>query len=232
MGLIWTFPVLAEDHVTLFLVGVVILACQGATSVYAFSTFGIKVSLLGIIFTFVTFTAFIDTFIALSLAIDWFEWGRFYVDTGEKYFRCVYGFMCLFWDGTFHVFTQGPLAFLVLTGRSYHFLSLVWAGSVLNSMAPLLLGASTGPYSGAIQLSTALNGPYVFLPIVIILYQMSLVGRERNIHGSRLPAGSSSALVDCILLGYNLLLPAVHLIRVLCVLESEAKVATYWKNAS
>ena len=45
---------------------------------------------------------------------------------------------------------------------------LIWAGSVINSMMPLLMGAAaTGIYSHGIELSTALNAPYVIIPVVI-----------------------------------------------------------------
>ena len=46
--------------------------------------------------------------------------------------------------------------FSVLKGKQLGDAGLIWAGSVINSMMPLLMGAAaTGIYSHGIELSTA-----------------------------------------------------------------------------
>jgi hypothetical protein len=52
------------------------------------------------------------------------------------------------------------LAFRSLTGGNLKPLALVWAGSVIFSMMPLLLGAAaTGKFSDGVEISTAMNAP-------------------------------------------------------------------------
>ena len=52
------------------------------------------------------------------------------------------------------------LAFRSLTGGNLKPLALVWAGSVIFSMMPLLLGAAaTGKFSDGVEISTAMNVP-------------------------------------------------------------------------
>lgn len=230
MGIMWAYPSISSQPDVVFGVALVFLTAMVLVCVKTFQANNIQPSLLGVVFTFVTFTAYIDTFISLSLAFPWFEFGRFYLDHGERYFRCMYGFMCLFWDGTFHVVIQFAIAWFILTKRQWHFTGLVWAGSVLNSMSPLLFGSGTGPYAAEIQLSTALNGPYVLLPITVIALLLKQVDRPNNTHKSHVPAGSVSVFVDVILLAYNFVVPILHLIRVLCVLDSQTGIALYWKT--
>lgn len=230
MYLISVFPALAADHVTLFVVGIGLLCVTGYVFYHVlYKTLKLR-SALGFLFTAITFTAYIDTCIALSLATPNFTLGKFYTDKGERYFKSAYGFMCLFWDGTFHVVIQFALAVFALTNQGYHFTALVWAGSIINSMAPLLLGAATGPYSDEIQLATALNAPYVFFPFGILIYLLSMTPITHRREGSGSRVRSHHLLTDVALMLYNFLVPIVHILRVMCVMDSEAPIVAYWKK--
>jgi len=222
------FPFLVENHVRLLGVGLCILSLVAYSFYFVlWKTLGLR-SLMGFFFFFIAFTAYIDTFISLCLTSPSFFLGRFYLDRGEKYFNCAYGFMCLFWDGTFHVAIQSLLAFLAFTNREYHFVALVWSGSIVNSMAPLLLGGATGPYSQHIQAATALNGPYVFLPVAVIFALLSKTPAVHRKEGAGSRVKSHSLLVDLVLMTYNFLMPLVHIVRAMCVMGSKAKVVDWW----
>jgi hypothetical protein len=76
------------------------------------------------------------------------------------------------WDGTFHLLIQSLAVWMMFTGRNHKIFSLLWAASVANSLPPLLLGASIGPFSSEIQLSTALNAPWVLFPMFAMIYSI------------------------------------------------------------
>jgi len=226
LALLYAYPALVEDHVTLFATALVVVGSTIFVFYRAFKWMKLD-SVVGVIFTIVVFTAYIDFYIALCLAIPGFELGKFYLDQGEKYFLSAYGFACLMWDGSFHVVIQFVVAFLAFTKRDYSFPALVWAGSVLNSMAPLLLGAATGAYATEIQLATALNLPYIFLPIGIIIFILAeSPARKRKDATNRVQ--STSALADLVLLILNFLVPIIHIVRVITVLNQQSPVSKWW----
>jgi len=222
------FPSLVQDHVKLFVVGVALVTIALYTF-YAVLWKTLKLrDPLGLLFTGIVFTAYLDLFISLCLIFPTFVLGRFYLDKGEKYFTSSYGFCCLFWDATFQFTIQFILAFRVFTKREYHFTGLVWAGSIINSMAPLLLGAAIGPYSGEIQMATALNTPYVFFPVGVAIYLLSTASSTRSTEGPGTRVRSHNALVDIVLICYNFFVPMIHIVRAMCVLGSQSPVVRWW----
>lgn len=95
-------------------------------------------------------------------------------------------------------------------------------------MAPLLFGAATGPYSNEIQLSTALNGPYIFLPVAVIIYLLTKTPAIHRKEGAGSRVRSHHLLSDVALILYNFLVPVAHIVRVMCILGSEAKIVQWW----
>jgi len=120
------------------------------------------------------------------------------------------------------------LAILAFTNRDYHFTGLVWAGSIINSMAPLLLGAAIGPFSGEIQLATALNTPYIFMPVAVVFALLSRTPPLHKKEGAGTRVRSHHLLADIVLLAYNFLIPIVHILRLMCVFDSQSPIAQYW----
>lgn len=174
-------------------------------------------------FLMTVWSAAIDTFLALSLVgYSPGNLGLFYHVSGEKYFKCSWGFGALIWDGSGHWAMQGIVASkLVKTGRlddSSLFWALVWAGSVLNSMPVLLLGAATGPFSDELELSTALNAPYVIVPTAIAIHCLTCTSES-------IKERSSYRILE-ILLGTISLV--VYSIRAMVVLGSKAPIAKQW----
>ena len=94
---------------------------------------------------------------------------------GKKYFASAFGVACLGWDGVVHLLLQGFLCYQAITKQPLSRpVTFIWSGSIINSMMPLLMGAAaTGKYSSGVELSTALNAPYVFVPLVITYNAMT-----------------------------------------------------------
>jgi hypothetical protein len=141
---------------------------------------------------------------------------------------------CLGWDGVFHTGIQGLLAFRSLTGGDMKPFGLVWAGSIIFSMMPLLIGsAATGKYSDTVELSTAMNAPYVIIPIALC-YQLfeSATGTPRRGRARR--RGSSSqpdpemAAAGIGAAAASAAMVLLHTLQAMAVLGSKAKVARWW----
>ena len=94
--------------------------------------------------------------------------GKFYVETGEEYFKSSWGVSVLAYDGCVHYFLQLYLAHATLLDRPRRIVGLVWSGSILNSMPVVLLGGATGAHSATLKPSTLLNAPYVLAPILYL----------------------------------------------------------------
>lgn len=160
------FPFLKSSPEAVAVLGVVSLITLFGLSLYSFHRMGYELSLLGAFFTAVLWSAMIDSFLAAAL-VGWTDLGKFYYDNGEEYFKTSWGFAALLWDGTFHYGLQFYIAYSIFTtpgGKPHVIASLLWAGSIINSMPVLLLGAATGSFSETIKPATALNAPYVLVP--------------------------------------------------------------------
>jgi hypothetical protein len=147
--------------------GVGFLLCFGGLSLTCFRRCGCKLSLTAAFFAVTSWSAVVDFVLAAAL-INATPVSRFYMETGEEYFKSSWGFWALAWDGTAHYCLQLFLAHSTLLERPKASATLFWAGSIINSMPVLLLGAATGSYSAEIKPSTALNAPYVLFPIAIL----------------------------------------------------------------
>jgi hypothetical protein len=170
---------LRDDPAMLGGLGAVLLLVVGAVAVRAAARLAPGLALadkLTAAFMLLTlWSAAIDTVLALAL-IGATNIGAWYHVHGEKYFQCAWGFAALMWDGTGHLALQAVAATGILQGRvvdpnntnNYTATALLlWAGSVINSMPVLLLGAAIGPHAHELQAATALNAPYVLVPIII-----------------------------------------------------------------
>lgn len=223
LGVFWLFPELAENELVLLAVAGLLLVLVGGVMAITFQLLKVRMDALSFGFTLVTFTAYLGLFLAAALGMEHFPLGKFYLVHAEKYFACAFGFSAILWDGTFHFVVQFTLAYLSLTQQGFHYWGLIWAGSIINSMFPLLVGAFLGPYSHEIGLATWLNAPYVVFPVAVIVYLM----QSRRSESSHVAVNNRSP-VDALVIVFHLAMPMVHLIRVLAVLGSRHWLASWW----
>ncbi|GFO47835.1 transmembrane 6 superfamily member 1 [Plakobranchus ocellatus] len=104
--------------------------------------------------------------LGIALQIDGYisNFIGFYFAEGEPYLNTAHGTVINYWDGTVHFFLYLAMIVLFCNRLSYREVGLYWAGSLLNSMVVLLLGAVTGNHP--IKLSIFVNTPYLLLPII------------------------------------------------------------------
>jgi hypothetical protein len=218
-----TFPAMHENHVILGISGVVCLVAAVLWSWKIYPACGVKSSVLGSAWTLVIFTAVLDGILVLTV-MGYVDLGRFYYTKGERYFQSAAGVMILAWDGAAHALVQTWLAWMILTDRdnrsSFKYVGLMWCGSIINSMMPLLVGAAVGPFSGEIQVSTALNAPYVVFPTLVAI---QLYARRHHHARVRMPLLLAGAL--CV---YHVAVAASHVVRVMVALQSQASVADWF----
>lgn len=168
--LLWALeamPTIKDSPPAVAAVGFAALGSCAAVALGAFHVCGSQFSPTAAFFAVVLWSAAVDLILALSL-VGATDLGKFYVASGEVYFKSSWGFFALLWDGTAHYGLQLYLAWATLLDRPRRRVGLFWSGSILNSMPVLLLGAATGAYSAEIQPSTALNAPYVCVPLAYL----------------------------------------------------------------
>ena len=214
--------------VNLGICGIAILSASGYLSYQAYAWAGIAPNVLGAIWTMCVFTAAVDTVITSAL-LGVHGVGQFYNAKGEKYVQSCVGAALFGWDGTFHLVVQLHNAFLLMTGRGsslqFKFGALVWAGSIGSSMMPYMLGAFSGPFAKELELSSALNLPYVFFPGIVARQVMASVpSRKRS--GQSMLAWAATLLAVA-----HVTLACVHLLRALVVVGSEAPLAAFWAKS-
>lgn len=128
---------------------------------------------------------------------------------------------------------QGVLAYRALTEADLNPWGLVWGGSIIFSMMPLLVGsAATGKFSDGVELSTAMNAPYVAIPVALA-YQLfrpasynPARGRKRRSTSTELD--SVTIGIGCVAAASHCVLVLLHTVQIMSVLGSKASIATWW----
>ena len=155
--------------------------------------------------------------------------GSFYPQHGEKYFATAYGVGVLGWDGVTHLFLQSILCYRSLRNQDLGNVAFVWSGSVINSMMPLLIGAAaTGRHSADVQLSTSMNGPYIFIPIVITYDLMTKKQQQIKRKSRKIKAGGMMPMVILVVTHTAFIL--LHVLRTMASLNSDASIARVWRD--
>jgi hypothetical protein len=96
-------------------------------------------------------------------------------------------------------------------------------------MMPLLLGgAASGKYSADCQLSTAMNAPYVIIPIVLAFHLFREQPPRKQEASSLTVRLASSCALDAILGLTHGAIVVVHTVQAMVVFRSKAGVATWW----
>lgn len=190
---------------------------------------GYETSLLNVFLCVCCFTAAIDLGIAGYLLNIW-KLGSFYILVGEPYFNTAYGIGVLGYDGIVHLVLQSIMCYRSLQDNYIGSLALVWGGSIINSMLPLLIGgAATGIFSSSVEMSTSLNAPYVLIPVIIVhtLFNESSSSRIRQ--GAKLMKSDIQSNLHYIMLSLtHMSLVILLVVRTMSVLKSDATIAKYW----
>lgn len=233
------FPFLKSSPEAVVTLGVASLVTLFGLSLYMFRRMGYHLSLLGAFFTAVLWSAMIDSFLAAAL-VGWTDLGKFYYDHGEEYFKTSWGFAALLWDGTFHYGLQFYVAYSVYThGKPHAIASLLWAGSIINSMPVLLIGAATGSFSETIKPATALNAPYVLVPIMVAKLVLTMddeyydPARPKTNKNESNNNGTTSSLLSygsLVWFNFHIVAITLHIWRAIVVLECNAPAAQQWRD--
>ena len=226
------FPSLTSSPGAVAAVGVLALGGSGALGVVGFRACGCTFSWTAAFFAVTGWSATIDLILSLSL-LGATPLGKFYVETGEEYFKSAWGFLVLMWDGTAHFALQLFLAHSTLLGRPCRLAGLVWAGSIINSMPVLLLGGATGVYSADIKPSTALNAPYVLVPIAYLSALLAAPSTEEPKEAGRKATAAAATPKLSTPAAYawaaaHALAVVVHAWRAVVVMGSRAPLALQW----
>jgi hypothetical protein len=230
LAICYAFPALTTNPVRVATLGVVFLGLVGYASHRGFNACGYRLSLVAVFFSITCWSAVVDLFLALSL-LGATNLGRFYTEMGEEYFKSSWGFWTLLWDGTAHYAVQLYIAHATLLGRPCKLPSLLWCGSIINSMPVLLLGGATGLYSAEIKLSSALNAPYVLCPI---FYLLSLLGTTNSAGKKRADASRQQPFASAERVAWaaaHAAMLIVHAWRAVIVLGSKSEAAGWWTVA-
>ena len=168
------------------------------------------------VFCMFVFSSFIDVLLSVS-AHSLHPLTSFYLEHGEPYLSSAHGAAINLWDGTFHLCCYLLFIFSIARGLPYHLSSTVWAGSILNSMVVLLLGAVVG-YGAHLKWSILLNVPYVVLPTLVACrrWQQRAVLTGPNASKPRpatVGSGMGGAAVSALTVG-------VHALRVCAALSA------------
>lgn len=219
-------PSTRNHHLVMGSIAALIMMVVFVYCYFLFKRSAIENKLLGATMLFVVWTASTSTFISLSM-LNFTNLGRFYIETGEKYFASTYGFFCLFWDGSFHLLIQSVIVFSILTNRPYKYFLLIWCGSILNSLLPFFLGAATGPFSDQFQFAMSLNIPYLFFPLAICFQTIYSNPKHGRVCGEQVSENSNarSLLMHGFLLFYHFAAVVVHMYRAIFVMGSKMPMA-------
>lgn len=229
------FPDLKSSPACIAIIGVTALGVCGVVARIVFKWCGCQPSLWAAFFAVTCWSAAIDLLLACSL-VNLTKLGSFYMEVGEEYFKSSWGFFALAWDGTAHYALQLFLAHATLLERPCRCAGLFWCGSIINSMPVLLLGAATGRFGADIKPSTALNAPYVLVPIAYLCRTLPSQphelarSREQGFRGKpqrRSPAMARSEVATwCVL---NVVAMTLHSWRAVVALGSPADAAEWWR---
>ena len=182
-----------------------------------------ETSLLNVFLCVCCFTAAVDLGIAGYLLNIW---------VGEPYFNTAYGIGVLGYDGIVHLLLQSIMCYRSLQDKStrYKSLGLVWGGSIINSMLPLLIGgAATGIFSSSVEMSTSLNAPYVIIPVIIVHTLFNESSSPRIRQGAKLRKSDILSNLHYIVLSVtHMILVILLVVRTMTVLKSDATIAKYW----
>mmetsp|Transcript_28768 Transcript_28768/g.79256 ORF Transcript_28768/g.79256 Transcript_28768/m.79256 type:complete len:427 (+) Transcript_28768:65-1345(+) len=213
----------AQSPVGVALVDAAALALVAGMGVRSLRWCGWNPSLFNVFFMVTMCSAMLHLIFAASL-LGLTHVGRFYMQSGEQYFKTSWGISTLLWDGTIHYTLQWYIAWRTLLGRPCTGAGLFWSGSMMNSMLVLFLGAFTGDFASSIKPSTALNAPYFLLAFWILGRLLA----DPRFSTSRKPSEGAQHFVDYMLLLYHATAVLLHIVRAIAVLGSESPVAILW----
>ena len=165
-----------KDSVNVFLYAVVMCLLVAPLTYFLLikHLWHVKREMYFYVFTIFSFTAVADFLLALTID-EYSSAFLFYLEEGEVYLKTAHGLYINYWDGTTHLTLYLIMLYCMLTKRTqtkfYRFLSLFWAGSILNSLIVLMGGAAAGRFGSHIKPSYLLNIAYALFPLIFALRQ-------------------------------------------------------------
>ncbi|KAK3097685.1 hypothetical protein FSP39_012094 [Pinctada imbricata] len=158
-------PNLSAHPLSIFIVGSVVLAFIFLIPFLYERKYPRKKGSMYSVWSIFTFAALVDITIALENEGIAHNFMIFYMLGGEPYLKTSHGTMINFFDGILH-FTMNVIILRAIDrGESYRNVGLYWAGSIVNSVIVLFLGAVIGHFG--VKWSVLLNVPYLTVPIYV-----------------------------------------------------------------
>ncbi len=114
------------------------------------------------VFTFFMFGCVVDLLLALAAA-GFITTGTFYLAKGEVYLNTAHGIAINTWDCTVHYLLYVHFISSAALRKPHSATALWWAGSIMNSLFVLSIGAVFGPHP--LKPSAFLNLPFILLPL-------------------------------------------------------------------
>ena len=190
------------------------------------------------VFCLFTFSSFIDLLLSIT-AHSLHPLTSFYLTHGELYLSSPHGAAINLFDGTCHLALYLSFIDAITTATPYHTSSIVWCGSILNSLVVLILGAVVG-YGGVLQWSMLLNVPYIVLPLLmayrrweqreVLVVQGEVEGEESKARAAEVTA--TTAVVGLAVVGLTV---GMHVLRASAALSAllagQGGVAPRWVGA-
>ena len=175
------------------------------------------------VFCLFTFSSFIDLLLSIT-AHSLHPLTSFYLTHGELYLSSPHGAAINLFDGTCHLALYLSFIHAITTATPYHTSSIVWCGSILNSLVVLILGAVVG-YGGVLQWSMLLNVPYIVLPLLmayrrweqreVLVVQGEVEGEESKARAAEVTA--TTAVVGLAVVGLTV---GMHVLRASAALSA------------
>jgi hypothetical protein len=97
-------------------------------------------------------------------------------------------------------------------------------------MPVLLIGAATGSFSETIKPATALNAPYVLVPIMVAKMVLMDEGYQASKTNKNEPKATSLSIGSLFWINFHVVAVTLHIWRAIVVLECNAPAAQQWRH--
>jgi len=153
----------------------------------------------------------------------------FYLKEGEQYLLSAHGALINWWDGTVHFVLYLVMICELAKGKLAVDASLLWFGSIFNSLLVFMPGNAVGPWGIEIRAAYLLNIPFCLVPVYYLLRVLkrpnNKLARATAAHAS---ADGTAFAVKTALVSLVLFSSSFILLRTLAALGSPISFAKGW----